>query len=316
LYPSHKEAAMITLDQQKIFVGMGGWDLPPFHQYFYPPKPKKGFRKLEFYSQFFDSVEINVTFYNTALTADHARRWLRDVAANKNFMFTVKLYRGFTHTLDATNEDVRSVRRLLEPIAEAGKLGGIVAQFPQSFVSTSERRQYLRQFSRVFYPHRVFVEVRHASWNDPFFFNLLEENNLHLVNVDLPPLWNSMPLTSLAWNDVAYFRMMGRNVKTWNHPELGERYDYYYNEKELDDLLQRMKKLREQSNTLFVVFHNDPEANSLVNGFQLRHLVRKPPVLVPRGMIRAFPELKGISSSVNVLHPLFAEVEIPVSGLR
>ena len=307
---------MITLDQQKIFVGMGGWDLPPFHQYFYPPKPKKGFRKLEFYGQFFDSVEINVTFYNTALTADHARRWLRDVAANKNFMFTVKLYRGFTHTLDATNEDVRSVRRLLEPIAEAGKLGGIVAQFPQSFVNTSERQQYLRQFSRVFYPHRVFVEVRHASWNDPAVFNLLQENNLHLVNVDLPPVWNSMPLTSMAWNNVAYFRMMGRNVKTWNHPELGERYDYYYNEKELADLLERMKKLRGQSNTLFVVFHNDPEANSLVNGFQLRHLVRKPPVLVPRGMIRAFPELKGISSSVNVLHPLFAEEEIPVVERR
>jgi uncharacterized protein YecE (DUF72 family) len=307
---------MITLEHQKIFVGMGGWDLPPFHHYFYPPKPKKGFRKLEFYSQFFDSVEINVTFYNTALTADHARRWLGDVAANKNFMFTVKLYRGFTHTFDATNDDVRSVRRLLEPIAEAGKLGGIVAQFPQSFVNTTERQQYLRQFSRVFYPHRVFVEVRHASWNDPAVFNLLQENNLHLVNVDLPPLWNSMPLTSLAWNDVAYFRMMGRNVKTWNHPELGERYDYYYNEKELADLLERMKKLREQSNTLFVVFHNDPEANSLVNGFQLRHLVRKPPVLVPRGMIRAFPELKGISSSVNVLHPLFAEEEIPVVERR
>ncbi|MGA7159470.1 MAG: DUF72 domain-containing protein [Bacteroidota bacterium] len=300
---------MITLDQKKIIVGMGGWDLPPFHQYFYPPKPKKGFRKLEYYSQFFDSVEINVTFYNTALTADHARRWLGDVAANNNFIFTVKLFRGFTHTFDATNDDVRSVRRLLEPLAESGKLGGIVAQFPHSFVNTPERQKYLQQFSRVFYPHRVFVEVRHASWNKPLVYNFLQENKLHLVNVDLPPIQSYMPLTSLAWNEVAYFRMMGRNVKTWVHPELGERYNYYYNEKELGDLLERMKKLREQSNTLFVVFHNDPEANSLVNGFQLRHLVRNPRVLVPRGMIRAFPELKEISSSVNVLHPLFAEEE-------
>jgi len=307
---------MITLEQQKIFVGMGGWDLPPFHRYFYPPKPKKNFRKLEFYSQFFDSVEINVTFYNTALTADHARRWLDDVAGNENFMFTVKLYRGFTHTLDATNEDVRSVRRLLEPIAEAGKLGGILVQFPHSFAYTPERQQYIGQFSRVFYPHRVFTEVRHASWNDPSFCDFLQENNLHPVNVDLPPLWNSMPLTSQAWGGVAYFRMMGRNTAAWNHPELGERYNYYYNEKELDDLLERMKRLREESNTLFVVFHNDPEANSLVNGFQLRHRVRKPPVAVPRGMIRAFPELKGISSAVNVLPPLFAEEKVPVAVSR
>ena len=149
---------------------MWGWGDGICHRFintFYPPKPKKGFRKLEFYSQFFDSVEINVTFYNTALTDDHARRWLSDVAANKNFMFTVKLYRGFTHTFDATNDDVRSVRRLLEPIAEAGKLGGIVIQFPQSFVNTTERQHYLRQFSRVFYPYREFVEVRHTSWDDP-----------------------------------------------------------------------------------------------------------------------------------------------------
>lgn len=305
---------MITLDQQKVFVGMGGWDLPPFHKYFYPPKSKKGFRKLEYYSQFFDSVEINVTFYNTALTADHARQWLNDVAVNKDFVFTVKLFQGFTHTFGATNDDVRAIHRLLEPIAAAGKLGGLVMQFPYSFTNMQERRNYLVHLSRVFYPYRKFVELRHVSWNTPLVHNLFQENNLHLVNVDLPSMRLHMPFTSLAWNGAAYFRMMGRNVRAWNRPDLGERYNYYYNEKELADLLGRMKKMKEQSNTVFVVFHNDPEANSLVNGFQLRHLIRKPPVLVPQGMIQAFPELKGISSSVNVLHPIFAEEQMLSSG--
>ena len=300
---------MITLDPHNVFVGMGGWDLPPFHKYFYPPKAKKGYRKLEYYSQFFDSVEINVTFYNTALTADHARQWLSDVSVNKDFVFTVKLFQGFTHTFAATNDDVRAIHRLLEPIASAGKLGGLLLQFPYSFANIQERQNYLVHLSRVFYPYRKFVELRHNSWNTPLVHNLFQENNLHLVNVDLPPMKQHMPLTSLAWNGAAYFRMMGRNVRAWNRPELGERYNYYYAEKELDDLVTIMKKLREQSNTVFVVFHNDPEANSLVNGFQLRHLMRKPRVLVPQGMIQAFPELKGISSSVNVLHPLFAEAE-------
>ena len=301
---------MITLDQKKVFVGMGGWDLPSFHKYFYPPKSKKGFRRLEYYSQFFDSVEINVTFYNTALTPDHARQWLNDVSINKDFIFTVKLFQGFTHTFTATNEDVRSVRRLLEPLAESGKLGGLLMQFPYSFVNTPERQKYLQQFSKVFYPYRIFVELRHNSWNAPSVHALLQESNLHLVNVDLPSIKQHMPLTSLAWNGAAYFRMMGRNVMAWNRPELGERYNYYYDEKELGELLTRMRALREQSNSVFVVFHNDPEANSLVNGFQLRHLMRKPPVLVPQGMIRAFPELKGISSSVNVLHPVFVDEDV------
>lgn len=298
---------MITLDRQKVFVGMGGWDLPPFYQYFYPPKAKKGFRKLEYYSQFFDSVEINVTFYNTALTPDHARQWLSDVAVNKDFVFTVKLFQGFTHTFEATNDDVRAIHRLLEPIAAAGKLGGLVMQFPYSFASIPERRNYLVHLSRVFYPYRKFVELRHASWNTPSVHTLFQENDLHLVNVDLPPMKQHMPFMSTAWHGTAYFRMMGRNLRAWNRPELGERYNYYYDEKELADLLGRVKRLTGRSNNVFVVFHNDPEANSLVNGFQLRHLIRKPPVLVPQGMIQAFPELKGISSSVNVLHPLFRE---------
>jgi hypothetical protein len=57
-----------------------------------------------------------------------------------------------------------------------------------------------------------------------------------------------------------------------------------------------------------VVFHNDPEANSLINGFQLRHLARhKQRVLVPQNFVQKFPVLKDISSPVNVHHPLFAE---------
>ncbi len=130
----------MMLNQENIYIGMGGWDLEPFNKVFYPPRPRKGFRKLEYYSQFFDSVEVNATFYSTALGPDHARRWLDDVAANKNFVFTVKLFHGFTHTFDATHSDVGSVHHLLEPLARADKLGGVLIQFPYSFTNIKERR--------------------------------------------------------------------------------------------------------------------------------------------------------------------------------
>jgi Uncharacterized conserved protein len=76
--------------------------LPSFNRVFYPAKPEKGFRKLEYFSRFFDLVEVNSTFYNTSLSAAQAQRWLTDVGENQRFVFTVKLYRGFTHTFDAT----------------------------------------------------------------------------------------------------------------------------------------------------------------------------------------------------------------------
>ena len=179
---------MVAVERSKIFVGLGGWEFGAFDRFFYPPKIKKGFRKLEHYSRLFDHVEVNATFYNATFGPEHARRWVEDVAANDHFIFTVKLFRGFTHTLKATNDDVRSVRTLLEPIAEAGKLGGLVMQFPHSFINSPEHQRYLRQFNRVFYPHRIFVEMRHASWNNSAAFTFLQENGLHLVNVDLPPI--------------------------------------------------------------------------------------------------------------------------------
>ncbi len=301
-----------------VYIGMGGWDLEPFSKVFYPPRPKKGFRKLEYYSQFFDSVEINATFYNTSLTPDHARRWLDDVSANKEFVFTVKLFHGFTHTYEATYNDVRAVHRMLEPLASAGKLGGLLIQFPYSFTNISERRMYLMQLAKAFHPHRLFVEVRHNSWNSPLMYNFFQENRLHLVNVDLPGIKQHMPLTCQTWNGAAYFRLMGRNALTWDRPFskhpggnylVSDRYHYMYDDRELRHLLTMIEQMRQRAAATFVVFHNDPQANSLVNGFQLRHLVRhKQRVLVPQNLVAAFPTLKHISASVNVQHPLFAEV--------
>lgn len=301
----------------KIFIGMGGWDLEPFTKSFYPPKSRKGFRKLEFYSQFFDSVEVNATFYNTSLTPGHARQWLDDVAANRGFMFTVKLFQGFTHTLTATREDLLAVHRMLGVLAGSGKLGGLLIQFPYLFTNVPDRRQYLMRLSRAFQPHRLFVEVRHNSWHSPLMCNFFQENKLHLVNVDLPAIKRHMPFTAASWDGAAYFRMMGRNHAAWKSPwrleadgkhMVSDRYHYLYNGRELlhlMSLIERVKAAGAQST--YVVFHNDPEANSLINGFQLRHLARrKQPVLVPQNFVRAFPMLKPISAAVNVQHPLFA----------
>jgi uncharacterized protein YecE (DUF72 family) len=49
-------------DSKRVSIGMGGWELPPFDGVFYPPKREKGFRKLEYFSRFFDFVEMNATF--------------------------------------------------------------------------------------------------------------------------------------------------------------------------------------------------------------------------------------------------------------
>ena len=299
----------------KIIIGMGGWDLPAFNQLFYPPRPRKGFRKLEFYCQFFDCVEVNSTFYNTSLSSVHTKRWVEDVVQNKNFLFTVKLFRGFTHTFEATQSDVASVHRMLKPLVDHGRFGGLVIQFPYLFTNRHENRLYLLQLSKIFSPYRLFVEVRHRSWYSPFMNNFYQENRLHLINVDLPQIKQHPPLTSQSWCGAAFFRLMGRNCSSWKNPWrleddgrhiVSDRYHYYYNRQELEHFQSLIEQVKAIADTTFVIFHNDPEANSLINGFQLRHLLKqKQRVLVPQNFLLSFPVLKPISSAVNVFHPLF-----------
>jgi uncharacterized protein YecE (DUF72 family) len=279
----------------EILVGMGGWMLPAFEGTFYPPEAGKGFRKLEYYSRFFDMVEVNATFYTLALRPEQVRRWITDVSANKDFVFTAKLYQAFTHKRTATAEDVKIVHAMFSPLLNAGVMGGLVLQFPHSFVRSKPNEEYLKKLSRTFGSFIMFVELRHDSWNHADVFQFLREHNLHLINVDLPAIKRHMPLTNEVWNGLAYFRLMGRNSRSWDKGGVQERYRYNYSEEELESFVKRIESVQTSAHRTFVVFHNDPNANSAVNGFQLKHLIdQKKPVAVPQSLTKIHPNLSEI----------------------
>jgi uncharacterized protein YecE (DUF72 family) len=312
-YDVGKGEGIMKRPEPRVHIGMGGWDLPPFARTFYPPA-EKGFRKLHYYSQFFDFVELNASFYNHSFSPAQVSRWIDDVSHNHRFVFTVKLFKGFTHTYDAGKAEYRSICRMLDQLGNDDKLGGLVVQFPTSFTNTADRRRYMTDLSRAFKAYKIFVEVRHHSWNSPLMFNFFQESGVHLINVDLPPLQKHMPFLTNAWNGSAYFRMMGRNESSWNQPYrlepdgrhiVSERYRYTYSEDELIDLERRIASVRKEQNESFVVFHNDAVAKSLLNGFQLKQIINGTDVLVPDRLLETFPSLKQGSVSVNVSHPLF-----------
>jgi uncharacterized protein YecE (DUF72 family) len=296
-------------DINEVFIGMGGWELPDFNHVFYPKKSDKGFRKLEYFSVFFDLVEVNSTFYNTSLSAAQSNRWLKDVGENRRFMFTVKLYRGFTHTFDATQNDALAIHRLLDPLREAEKLGGLVIQFPSSFTKTSERQAHLVKLRSIFPGDRLFLDLRHISWNDESLYLFYHENGFNLINVDLPPLPGHMPLNSFEQDGIAYFRMMGRNAEAWNNSHSGNRYLYNYSEEELSDLVRRIKQAN--ARRTYVVFHNDRQAFSLANGRQVEHILHpKKHLMAPANLLAAFPNLKSFCSPDISKNDLFSNPQI------
>lgn len=292
-----------------ILIGMGGWQLEPFNGVFYPRKQPKGFRRLEFYSRFFDLIEVNATYHSNGFSPAQSRRWLEDISGNPAFQFTVKLFKGFTHTMDATERDVTTVLRLLEPLAMANRLGGIVVQFPYSFTNTQQRRAHVSRLSTAFRSHRLFVEFRHDSWNTPEILDFLRKTSMHPVNVDLPKFKRLMPFTTFSADDAAYFRLMGRNNATWDHsrnmPEyaaVSNRYMYNYSADELQKIAGSITSIQPASERKFVVFHNDPKARSLINGYQIRRLLfPTTPLFAPDSLRRTFPEVAAITQSVPPL---------------
>jgi uncharacterized protein YecE (DUF72 family) len=296
-----------------IFIGMGGWELPPFNRTFYPSKQGKGFRKLEYYSRFFDLVEVNATFYNSSLSPEQSSHWVKDVEANARFVFTVKLFRGFTHTFNATKNDALAIHRFLTPLREANKFSGLLIQFPSTFTKSSSRLAYLIKLRSAFPEDRLFLDLRHLSWNEELFYKFCNNNGFNLANIDLPRLPSHMPFNSLAWDGVAYFRMMGRNESAWSKPRSNDRYLYPYSEEELQDLVQRIKHLNAQ--TTYVVFHNDRQSFSLVNGRQVEHALHPSKHMnAPVKLLVAFPQLKTFCEPPSINDELFSPSLKPESS--
>ena len=181
--------------QTRVYIGTSGWSYPrgegTWTGYFYP---KGKINELEYYSQFFNTVEINSSFYRPP-NPGYVHNWVRKVP--DNFLFTVKLWQKFTHPRmyeDATGmeaaisvPDIDIFKHSIEPLARAGKLGALLAQFPPRFRNDDYGRHILSAVIKTFGQYRLAVELRHRSWSDnPNTARLLKENNVSWVHVDEP----------------------------------------------------------------------------------------------------------------------------------
>ena len=101
-------------------IGPAGWSYPDWAGYVYPKRRPKGFHEATYLAEFFDTIEINTSFYQP-LSPEHAAQWIERVAANPRFVFTSKLWQEFTHDTTSvgsgpTAADERAVRAGFEAV--------------------------------------------------------------------------------------------------------------------------------------------------------------------------------------------------------
>lgn len=165
----------------ELRVGCSGWSYAHWRSVVYPAGLAQR-RWLEHYATLFDTVELNATFYRLPARATVAG-WV--ARTPPGFVFAVKASRYLTHVRRLA--DMRSgVERLLaciEPLAEAGKLGPLLWQLPETFHRDDER---LGTALEQLPPGRHAFEFRHESWFVPEVEALLRQHGVALVVADHP----------------------------------------------------------------------------------------------------------------------------------
>jgi uncharacterized protein YecE (DUF72 family) len=296
-----------------IRIGTSGWSYPSgrgtWNGVFYPPKGRRprGFNELAFYAEHFDTVEINSTFYRPP-SADTARRWAK--LTPDGFEFSVKLYQKFTHPEmfhRATGEDphelgkkdVDEFRAGIAPIAESGKLGALLAQFPASFKDDTNTREYLAWLLETFRAYPMAVELRHRSWSDVLdaTLGILAETGAALVQIDEPKFRLSIRQTFRPNTPgIFYMRLHGRNAATWwTHRASEDRYDYLYSSDELAPVKEVVEDAGRATRKAYVYMNNHFSAKSVVNAAILKHKLGQPVWgEYPPEFVERYPEAAGI----------------------
>ncbi|HTU34721.1 MAG TPA: DUF72 domain-containing protein [Candidatus Acidoferrum sp.] len=222
------------------------------------------------------------------------------IAPNPRFQFTAKLWQKFTNETDATGEDEKAVREGFDVLRGAGRLGAVLLQFPFSFHQTPQNLVRLNQLLDRFADYPLVVEVRHASWSQPEFYELLRERGVGICNIDQPVIGKSIKPDKRVTSATGYFRLHGRRYDTWfsDDPEVPrhERYNYLYGEQELLPWADRVRNAGEHAKTTFVVANNHFQGKAVVNALQFIHLLTGAKVDVPDTLRSHYPQLDAIAS--------------------
>lgn len=276
-----------------IRIGPAGWSYKDWEGVVFPQKPGPRFDPLEYLAQFFNTIEINSSFYRPPAPST-TESWAKRVADNKNFTFTAKLYRVFTHERGkATASDKKAVRTGLDVLAKEKRFGALLLQFPWSFKNTEEDRLYLKKLIESFKAYPLVLEVRHISWNQPEIYEWLEEAGVAVCNIDQPLFKKSIKPAALTTANIGYVRLHGRNYQNWfrDRAPRDERYNYLYSLDELDPWITRIQEVAKQVKETYVITNNHFRGQAIVNALEIKSTIEERRVPAPEPLFAAYPRL-------------------------
>ena len=237
-----------------ILLGTSGWYYDHWINKFYPKDLEKS-KRLEFYSENFNTVEINSSFYR--FPSDSVfKGWYNKTP--ENFVFALKANRLITH--------IRKLRNIEQYLASfykqakilKGKCGPILFQLPPSMKKDTQLlSDFLENLPKGFIN---VIEFRNESWHCDEVYDILRKYKTGYCVIS----GLGQPCNVLATADVAYIR--------WHGPE--SVYSSEYSKEEMKWWSDKIKELNRKCRKIYGYFNNDSNAYAVKNCRQLKNLLR------------------------------------------
>ena len=262
----------------QILIGCSGWsyaDLPEkggWTKVFYPNVQTK---RLSYYSQFFNTVEMDSSFYEKFYKYMTKQTFIgMDKVTPNHFEFSIKVPETVTHIkrLDVNKGAISSLEEFLDkisPLQIAKKLGAILIQLPPSFTVTDFKNTE-NFLERLPSDYHYALEFRHPSWNTEGPWEMLKHYNIAAVMTDSPLLDNLQFLSeiTITSKNHSFIRFHGRNTK--------HRYNYLYSKEELIPWVDKVKEITAKTNTLRIYFNNHYGGKAVINALQFKEMLELP----------------------------------------
>lgn len=246
---------MHDVGERPVRIGCSGWNYASWKDELYEGRPARLW--LEHYARYFDTVEVNNTFYRLP-NRDAVANWER--TAPPGFLFTIKMSRYVTHIKRLTDLGPGLARfyERIEPLLRSPKMGPILWQLPPTFKRDDER---LRNALARFPPgQRHCVEFRHPSWFVDETYEALREHRVALVIGDRPEVRPFQTRVFTAdWTFVRF-----------HYGSRGRRGNY--SETELREWAALFREWRNEVDVL-AYFNNDWEVFAVRNAIRMKELL-------------------------------------------
>jgi uncharacterized protein YecE (DUF72 family) len=259
----------------ELMLGCSGWNYPDSAEkggwtgVFYPDKDTK---RLRYYSQFFNTAEMDSTFYEKFYSHMTKGTFIGMTRATpEKFQFSIKVPETVTHVkrLDIKKGAMTSFEEFLDkisPLKTAKKLGAILFQLPPSFtVSEFKNTEQFLDRLNIANDYDCAMEFRHPSWETEGPWEMLKHYNIAAVMTDSPAKENLQFLSRITVTaDHSFLRFHGRNTKGhyW--------YNYLYSDQELQPWVDKIDQIRKQTKILRVYFNNHYGGKAVANALQFK----------------------------------------------